>query len=147
MKKLLLGKIGIIALAVIIGIVGFGGIAYAAGVFQKDLPASASIKATTPGLTLYTDSACTTEVAAINFPEVSSGEDTSIQVYVKNTGNKSFDTVTSTNDLDPDIGTITVSGLTSMQPGIWRQVTITLSTVESSVDIAPEFNISFSGTY
>ncbi len=147
MKKFIGTRLGVALIAVITCMLICSTVAYAAGVFTKDVPATASIKATTPGLTLYTSATYTTEVTSLNFGNINSGESRTIEVFIKNTGNKGFSSITVTSNLDSAVGTITVTGLQSLPVGNAYPISITLNTLESAVDIESTPTVTFSGNY
>ena len=147
MKRLLKTKFAIIVITVLVCIIAFSGVAYAAGVFNKNVPATVTLKATTPGLTLYSDEACTLELTTVSFGEVPSGDTKVINVWLKNTGNKNFSSITASSNLDAGIGTIEITNLTGIDKGLKRPITITLTTLESVVDLNPNITIIFSGSY
>jgi hypothetical protein len=125
----------------------FGGVSYAAGVFDKEVTATANIKASTPGITFYTDSSCTIEISTLDFGQVASGESVTIHPYLKNTGNKNLTGIVVSSNLDATIGSISVAGLGATPQNTGYIIPITLHTVESTSDINSPIIITFSGSY
>lgn len=143
----------VILVIVLAVVMASAGAAYAASNYSKDVPTSGMILKANPGLTVYSDAACTVELTALTFPNVDAGAAIALpKVYVKNTGNKDFTTIGSTSDFNPTYGTITAAPDTiggGLAKGANMGYTLTLSTLVNGVSGDTPFNcsVSFTGTY
>lgn len=124
MKKFFLGRIGIILLTMVICMAVFGSFAYAAGTFNKEVPATGKILATNPDLGIYSDVACTIPVTNFTFPDVNGNETQSIVLYIKNNGNKDFTGLTLLSNLDPALGEFTANLPTVLNKGQFAGVNL-----------------------
>lgn len=146
MKKFLGTRIGVIVITLIACLIVFSSVAYAAGTFNKDVPATVQIKATNPDIAFYGNSQLTELLTTLDFGEVSSGTPETIHPWVKNVGNKNLSALTISSDLSSEIGSITGS-IPALSIGQSVQIAITLNTFESLTDISPSISLNFSGSY
>lgn len=146
MKKFIIG--GLVVLAVLLMVIP--GVIYASGLFTKEVPAEAigtvSTPITlTPDLKVYSDSAATTEITVISFGSFDIAGSQTVNVYLKNVGERNFGNIAVTSNLTTSEGTLTVSGdNVSLATGVTIPLTLTLNLNDVGTF---DFVISFNGTY
>lgn len=132
----------------VICMVVFGSFAYAAGTFNKEAAVTGKVIANNPNLALFSDSACTIPLTAISFPDTNQGESSTVNVYLKNIGNKEFSGVIYTSALNPAVGTISlVNPLYAMGVNTTQQATLRLNVLANGtvgdINTSVTFNCSY----
>ena len=145
-------KIPVSVIALILVAIALSATTYGAISVNTSLSSNGSINVT-PNLSLYSDSNCTNSLSAINWGEITPGNNIARTVYVKNTGTGTSLTLSlSTNTWNPTTanGPITISWdkeSTRLTPGQSTTAVITLTSSSSIVDITNfSVQILISGT-
>lgn len=144
-------RLGIIMVTMLVCMVIFSGIAYASTNYTKQVPTSGMILKANPGITVYSDVACTIQVTSLTFPNLDAGNTEVLPtLYIKNTGNKALLPVVFSSDLNPAYGTLTTNlGTNSLPVGASTTAILTLTTLVNGVSADTPFSCSssFTGTY
>ncbi len=137
--------------AVLVGLCCFAGRGISAVTVNQSI-ASIGTVTTTPGISVYSDSACTIAETSINWGSIAAGSSATQTVYVKNTGTGSITLSLSTSGWNPAAASsyITVSWNqdgTQLTAGQSGEATLTLS-VSASVQGFTSFSntLTISGT-
>jgi hypothetical protein len=145
-------KIQLTVVALILVAIALTATTYGAISVNQSLSSSGSI-AVTPNLALYSNSACTTSLSAIDWGTITPGNNQTRTVYVKNTGTSTSLTLSlSTNTWTPTSanGPIAISWDkegTRIAPGQSTTAVITLTSSSSIVDVTTfSVQIMISGT-
>ncbi len=142
-------RIGTILITALISTLIFGGLTLAA-TFPKTLSGQGNVIAGNPDIAFFSDAACTTPLTQpIVIPDVIQGEvANSVPFYIKNVGNKTFSTVTFSNDLASGVGTLTGSQNNFvLAKGASVATGLTITASASGTTGPYTFTATFTGTY
>lgn len=138
MKQKVLG----VPLVAIIALLLIPTIALGALLLTKTVPSTISIIAPA-GLTIYEEAACIVEVTEFDFGELRLGDaDTSIDIYLKNTGTKGFGNVIPSTDLPPEYATFNCTRIANLPIGTIKMATLAFSPVNVTGG-NQTFNVTF----
>ena len=124
-------------------------VAYAAGVYNRQLPARVVVTGVAPsaGLQVYTDAAGTIIATSIDYGTLVQGQTGLPAVlYVKNTGALPFLSVDISNTLAPAVTVNPSADLFALAVGETKQVSLTLAASATALGTY-DFVINFDGTY
>lgn len=145
--KLLKTRFAIILATAVLCLAIVGGVAYAASV-SKTVPTQGNVVPSAASVEAYSDILLTTPLTGIAWGDVIQGESTTVEFYVKNTGNRRITSLFVLSDVDTNMATLTLTPTSSsLDKGQATKVTAVLAAKAAGTTGACNPTITITANY